>query len=164
MVQKNTDSLKKLTEDFKQCSKNTFATYESSRLCTTKFHAVDHLGDETLQMESVHSLNSFPFEQSHEKFKEGYKKTSQRSVSVMKETINIVLENRKRFRFQQHENTKKILKMNPQLRFAISNDTSRILGQGTDTNLIEIENVLRHTNLIKKKRFHMQQPLQLKRR
>lgn len=87
--------LKTFVRDVKQCAKRAFQNCQSTKLCASKFRALDHLTDNVVEMSLIHSLDCFPYTRSHKTFNECYRNTSKRRHLSIKETLNIFQESRK---------------------------------------------------------------------
>lgn len=79
--------LREEVRNFKTLEMAAFKKYHASGLCTCKWHSLDYLADAVTDAGNMHVLHAGLYESSHRFFKRVYRRTSQRTSSVMEKTV-----------------------------------------------------------------------------
>lgn len=140
--------LNTLVRHFRPCAKRAVEIYRPSILWPSTVYALGHqVGD--ILVVRVHLINSSPYEQSRKTFKNCCIRTTKRTHSAMKETLNVIQERREVTKFQLQAKTRNHRKTHPQQSSAISIDTGWCVKHGAETNLNKIRKTIRDRYVMK---------------
>lgn len=81
------EGLRTAIAQFKTEAKALYGKYQASKMCTPKFHLLDHVCSDIERMGGLQYGDASQFEHSHVNIKAAYKGTSKRKRSVMDETV-----------------------------------------------------------------------------
>ena len=74
-------------KEFKKCARALYASFQSSRMGTLKFHFLDHVVPDIERMGSLESMCASFYESAHSEVKQHYRGTSRRKNTAMEETV-----------------------------------------------------------------------------